>query len=574
MLEEERDRNMAANNRGHMRPSRSPPFVVVGLLVVICILAFNYWTVSAKNKELVAKTSLLEKEYEATVFKKGALEKRNDVISQDLVGANRKLIEQQKLHATLEERIINLQDENRELKKENDQLAIESHSCRDMLDIVKKNVTETHYQFAELKGVHGDLQKECDVLSQNNVEFHNEKTQLKGDIEICNMELIRCGDAKIALNQTVRELKQQLLLIEQQQHLQHQEQNAMQQQREELQQQQDGRQQQQEDRYSEQQQQQQQQQQQYGDQQQQYANQELQQQQYANQELQQQQYGDQQQQYGNQELQQRQESDQAQQQYQQQQGDENNAGELGRQNEQEDRREEVVNFREPALPAYNFEPKEIQQVNQYDLEPPRMPTDDRYGLERPAFQDYPNPDDQDVNREFPTRQAFPLDNVDKEQDYGNYDELTAALRDQELVDVQREEDSLAQVDGQESEIAASDASHDPPQLPYVLPAYDMPQDMNNQDQIAAQPAEVGDNRLQYQGDTHREDQDRRELDEQGRLPDRDPGMVAMEDAQLEADRQALGGETEQGAEMRRPMLQQPMMQRPMLQQPMMQRPTI
>ncbi|XP_070541724.1 golgin subfamily A member 6-like protein 2 isoform X3 [Ptychodera flava] len=413
MLEEERDRNMAANNRGHMRPSRSPPFVVVGLLVVICILAFNYWTVSAKNKELVAKTSLLEKEYEATVFKKGALEKRNDVISQDLVGANRKLIEQQKLHATLEERIINLQDENRELKKENDQLAIESHSCRDMLDIVKKNVTETHYQFAELKGVHGDLQKECDVLSQNNVEFHNEKTQLKGDIEICNMELIRCGDAKIALNQTVRELKQQLLLIEQQQHLQHQEQNAMQQQREELQQQQDGRQQQQEDRYSEQQQQQQQQQQQYGDQQQQYANQELQQQQYANQELQQQQYGDQQQQYGNQELQQRQESDQAQQQYQQQQGDENNAGELGRQNEQEDRREE---------------------------------------------------------------------------------------------------------------------------------------DMNNQDQIAAQPAEVGDNRLQYQGDTHREDQDRRELDEQGRLPDRDPGMVAMEDAQLEADRQALGGETEQGAE--------------------------
>ncbi len=49
---------MANNSRGSMRPQsagRTPSFIVIGLLVVIAILGFNYWNVSSKNAVLVSQ---------------------------------------------------------------------------------------------------------------------------------------------------------------------------------------------------------------------------------------------------------------------------------------------------------------------------------------------------------------------------------------------------------------------------------------------------------------------------------------------------------------------------------------
>ena len=61
-----------ADSRGKMRPhhnSRSPPFVLVGLLVVIAILAFNYWGASSSNNELLEENDKLSIQLRQTVNK-------------------------------------------------------------------------------------------------------------------------------------------------------------------------------------------------------------------------------------------------------------------------------------------------------------------------------------------------------------------------------------------------------------------------------------------------------------------------------------------------------------------------
>ncbi|KAK3578270.1 hypothetical protein CHS0354_010471 [Potamilus streckersoni] len=72
---------MAANNRGGMRPQgRSPPFLAVGLFVALCILGFNYWSMSSRNAELGNEITLLESEVRVLSAKKVSAEKRSESV--------------------------------------------------------------------------------------------------------------------------------------------------------------------------------------------------------------------------------------------------------------------------------------------------------------------------------------------------------------------------------------------------------------------------------------------------------------------------------------------------------------
>ncbi|ELU08278.1 hypothetical protein CAPTEDRAFT_220097 [Capitella teleta] len=73
---------MAANgSRGGLRPnhgSRAPPFVVVGLLVVVAILGFNYWNSASKNSVLTTSVRALEKQLETAAQKEVHINTRAD----------------------------------------------------------------------------------------------------------------------------------------------------------------------------------------------------------------------------------------------------------------------------------------------------------------------------------------------------------------------------------------------------------------------------------------------------------------------------------------------------------------
>lgn len=60
-----------------MRPaSRSPPFLLIGLLVALCILAFNYWNLSGKNGALSRQLEAVQLDFRAVSDKHLTLEKR------------------------------------------------------------------------------------------------------------------------------------------------------------------------------------------------------------------------------------------------------------------------------------------------------------------------------------------------------------------------------------------------------------------------------------------------------------------------------------------------------------------
>ena len=64
---------MAANSRGGMRPNnagKTPSFIVIGLMVVIAILGFNYWNVSSKNSVLVKELSEMSEKMRIASVKK------------------------------------------------------------------------------------------------------------------------------------------------------------------------------------------------------------------------------------------------------------------------------------------------------------------------------------------------------------------------------------------------------------------------------------------------------------------------------------------------------------------------
>lgn len=79
----------SANRRG----GRLPSFVFIGLLVVIVILSFNYWSVSDKHGRLLDELSEVQTQVKRTDAARSRLEKRNSELMVQ-VDSHRKQIEQ------------------------------------------------------------------------------------------------------------------------------------------------------------------------------------------------------------------------------------------------------------------------------------------------------------------------------------------------------------------------------------------------------------------------------------------------------------------------------------------------
>lgn len=70
---------MSANGRGNMRPqSRSPPFLITGLVVALVILGANYWNMSSNNASLSAEVADLQDQIRILASKKNNYERKSD----------------------------------------------------------------------------------------------------------------------------------------------------------------------------------------------------------------------------------------------------------------------------------------------------------------------------------------------------------------------------------------------------------------------------------------------------------------------------------------------------------------
>jgi hypothetical protein len=70
---------MAANGRGNMRPqSRSPPFLITGLVVALVILGANYWNLSSSNASLSAEVADLQDQIRVVSSNKINIQRKNE----------------------------------------------------------------------------------------------------------------------------------------------------------------------------------------------------------------------------------------------------------------------------------------------------------------------------------------------------------------------------------------------------------------------------------------------------------------------------------------------------------------
>ncbi|XP_059155404.1 protein GOLM2-like isoform X2 [Physella acuta] len=114
----------SAGNRSNMRsPGRTPPFILIGLLVLVCFLAYSYWSFYAEN-------SLLKSEIETVlVQKKDVDDKRSDS----------------------EKNLEISREEVRRLQASNDQLQKQLQEKDAEINTVKTDVSKKQTEFEELQ---------------------------------------------------------------------------------------------------------------------------------------------------------------------------------------------------------------------------------------------------------------------------------------------------------------------------------------------------------------------------------------------------------------------------------------
>ncbi|XP_040270300.1 protein GOLM2 isoform X3 [Bufo bufo] len=129
------------------RTGRLPPFVLVALLVVIALLAFNYWSVSARQAALQGDLAALQEQVQRTEVARSRLEKRHSELMVQSEG-NRRQLEQrlgefQNIGDRLQARDLEAQ------RCETDREKLLGNVSLQMVDIthLKEQLHELHQEF-------------------------------------------------------------------------------------------------------------------------------------------------------------------------------------------------------------------------------------------------------------------------------------------------------------------------------------------------------------------------------------------------------------------------------------------
>ncbi|XP_032199440.1 protein CASC4 isoform X2 [Mustela erminea] len=146
------------------RAGRLPSFVLVVLLVVIAVLAFNYWSISSRHVLLQEEVAELQGQVQRTEVARGRLEKRNSDLLL-LVDSHKKQIDQKeadygRLSSRLQAR------EGLGKRCEDDKVKLQSNISYQMADIhhLKEQLAELRQEFLRQEDQLQDYRKNTTYL--------------------------------------------------------------------------------------------------------------------------------------------------------------------------------------------------------------------------------------------------------------------------------------------------------------------------------------------------------------------------------------------------------------------------
>ncbi|XP_018110706.1 protein GOLM2-like isoform X3 [Xenopus laevis] len=180
------------------RTGRLPPFVLIALLAVIGLLAFNYWSVSARQAALHDELLGLQAQVQRTEVARSRLEKRNSELIMQMDTHRRQMEQKQGEYQGLGER---LQARDMQAQRcEMDKSKLQNNVSLQMADIsrLKEQLAELRHEFLrqedqlhEFKNNNTFLQKslqeesqQCaQQLAERKREYEENLTKLKEDLD-------------------------------------------------------------------------------------------------------------------------------------------------------------------------------------------------------------------------------------------------------------------------------------------------------------------------------------------------------------------------------------------------------
>lgn len=136
--------NLSSSTYGYsMRHgSRAPPFLIVGLLVVIAILGYNYWNLESTNAVLQADLNDVQYKFRDCVLKKGAAEKYNEALKRRVQEKETELDIERSRVARQEKDLASLQSELHDAKRNREQC--EENKKTEILSMQAQVVSSNH----------------------------------------------------------------------------------------------------------------------------------------------------------------------------------------------------------------------------------------------------------------------------------------------------------------------------------------------------------------------------------------------------------------------------------------------
>ncbi|XP_066976129.1 protein GOLM2-like isoform X10 [Macrobrachium rosenbergii] len=184
---------------------RTPPYILVGLVLVIVILGFNYWTLSSQNADLSQELEKLQSEIKISAMKQEQSEKKNSALQEtvhEMDGLSNRLkkeiqddkdalkassIEVQKLKyeiTTLKNKVAKMQEQISSLNQQ-------AEDCE--VDLSKAKETNTHLTQERDDAVEAIAEKDSMInsLKRQLEQVSVKRSQLTLSLATCNTELVQ-----------------------------------------------------------------------------------------------------------------------------------------------------------------------------------------------------------------------------------------------------------------------------------------------------------------------------------------------------------------------------------------------
>ncbi|XP_051986893.1 protein GOLM2-like isoform X1 [Xyrauchen texanus] len=172
-----------ANRRG----GRLPSFILIALLVIIVILAFNYWSVSTKYGRLLDELAEVQTQVKRTDAARSRLEKRNSELIMQ-VDTHRKQIDQNHgdysvLESKLQARdalVKSCTDEKNKLQNDVSAQMSEIHRLKEQVKELRQEIIRQEDQLREVQKNSTNLEKK---LEYESLQCHRQIAELKAEYE-------------------------------------------------------------------------------------------------------------------------------------------------------------------------------------------------------------------------------------------------------------------------------------------------------------------------------------------------------------------------------------------------------